>query len=52
MGASRIIANRRAIVRCLSWRDASLTDLYRTKNLDIRMNLHKQGQKAATKLAA
>ena len=51
MGASRIIANRHAIVR-LSWRDASLTDLYRTKNLDIRMNLHKKGQNAATKLAA
>ena len=47
-----IIANRRAIARWLSWRDASLTDLYRTNDLDIRMNLHKEGQKAATKLAA
>ena len=51
MRASRIIANRRAIVR-LSWRDASLTDLYRTKDLGIRMNLHKAGQQAATQLAA
>ena len=47
-----IIVNRRAIVRRLSWSDASLTNLYRTNDLDIRMNLHKEGQKAATKLAA